>query len=65
MTDSKKSAHSASSPKSKRAEALHKKVNAPNAVPYEGSINARRHLYSGMLYPSRIIAAKEMEERNR
>lgn len=58
MTDSKKSATSASSPKFKRDEAT-THVNPPNAVPCVNKKRPERYLYGGMLFPSRVIAAKE------
>lgn len=60
MTDSKKSATSASSPKFKRDEAT-TYVNPPNAVPYVNKKRSERYLYGGMLFPSRIVAAKETQ----
>ena len=61
MTDSKKSRTSASSPKFKRSEAHTKSFNPPNAVPHGKREHAQRYLYGGMLFPSRIIAAKDMK----
>ena len=64
MTDSKKSAPSASSPKVLSSEAK-KRVNPPNAVPHMKKARSERYLYGGMLFPSRIIAAKEMQSLDR
>lgn len=64
MTDSKKSATSASSPKFKRDEAK-TDVNPPNAVPYANKKHSERYLYGGMLFPSRVIAAKETQSLER
>lgn len=60
MTSSKKSAPSASSPTVLSSEAS-KRVNQPNAVPYKSKARAERYLYGGLLFPSRIVAAKEMQ----
>jgi len=62
MTDSKKSSPSASSPTVLSSEAK-KRVNKPNAVPYKNKVRSERYLYGGMLFPSRIVAAKEMQSR--
>ena len=59
MTDSKKSAPSASSPKVLNSEAK-KRVNPPNAVPNLKKTRCERYLYGGMLFPSRIITAKDI-----
>lgn len=60
MTDSKKSAPSASSPAVTSKEAK-KRFNPPNAVPYKNKARSQRYMYGGMLFPSRIVAAKETQ----
>lgn len=64
MTDSKKFATSASNPAVLSSEAK-KRVNPPNAVPYKSKARSERYLYGGMLFPSRIVAAKEMHSLDR
>jgi len=60
MTDSKKSASSASKPQFMRSEAR-TNVNPPNMVPRANKARSQRYLYGGMLYPSRIVSAKETQ----
>ncbi len=65
MTDSKKSATSASSSKSTRSEAQKKSFNPINAVPNTSKARPERYLYGGMLFPSRIHALKENQSLER
>jgi len=66
MTYTKKSASSSSSPANALKKEVHaKEINPPNAIPYKGGKRPERHLYGGMLFPSRVIAAKEVESRDR
>ncbi len=61
MTDSKRSAPSASSSRFKCAEAPKKRSNALNAMYGQNIKHLPHHLYGGMLYPSRVVAVREVE----
>ena len=65
MTDSKKSAHSASSSELPRTEAKQGVFNPPNAVPHTKKSRSQRYLYGGMLFPSHIISEKETQSLER
>lgn len=64
MTDSEKSAPSASTPSVKSNEAQ-KRFNPPNAVTNIKRARSHRYLYGGMLFPSRVIATKEAQSLER
>lgn len=61
MNDSKKSTTSASNSNSMRNEAQQKSFNPINVVPNPSRVRSKRYLYGGMLFPSRIIAAKDKQ----
>ena len=65
MTDSKKSAHSASSSELLRTEAKQGGFNPPYAVPQIKKPRSQRYLYGGMLFPSHIITEKETQSLER
>lgn len=62
MTDSKKSAPSASNPTVLSSEAR-KNVNPLNAMPHLKKTHCERYLYGGMLFPSRILASNDKPSR--
>ena len=64
MTDSKKSAPSASNPSVKRSEAK-KRYNPPNSVPNPKHARSQRYLYGGMLFPSHVVAREETQSLER
>lgn len=64
MTDSEKSAPSASCPPVKSSEAQ-KRFNPHNAVPNTKRARSQRYLYGGMLFPSRVVATKESQSLER
>lgn len=55
MTEIKKTLTSISSSNSLKTEVCSKEIYPPNAIPYKGSLRPQRHLYAGMLFPSRIV----------